>query len=421
MQRQLISLYERHFPGFLRRRMPPSLKASLTGALYRATRHPDLGFRHLRQLRVLGQEGRGVALYGAPGTGAEGLVDPLFDADLTSLGKTQIHAEFGYRGLWLGGPVRGAKEVEIRLDAVVLRRQNLRGTSRLRYILGRDSLALFPPVGRLEVVSDHGTVLGAWQVTVPEGQGGIAAAIAQRGLLEKKGGLRLNAGELAARQDAYLALYARVRAAFRAEFNTPVFILYGTLLGQHRSGDFIPGDDDFDVGYLSEKKSFTAVRDEAVMMIERLVARGFTVALNAEGKPFRICDEAAGPDIWLDNRPVFCPGDGHVWLHKQARLRLSLDDFRSPEPGLLRGVEVLKPRASEAFLAAYYGPGWHVPDPSFSNNNNNIDYKVTRGLALVNLTHAQQRDLAARIKARDLPGRFAPLALQNLYPLPEQD
>jgi hypothetical protein len=414
--RKLISLYEKRLRRFTHAVMPPSLRAALTGSLFRLTHHPDLGFRHVRQLLAQGQGRRALDLYAHENAQMTALADPLFAASLVPQGRCTLNAEFGYRGLWLGGRV-SAEWIDIRLDGVAVRREKLRGAGSFRYIIGREALALFPHTGLLDVIDDTGHVLAAWQVGVPHGKGGVAQAIAHRGPLEKKGGLRADVNELKARQDAYLALYTRVNAAFQDEFGKPVFILYGTLLGQHRSADFIPGDDDFDVGYLSEQTSFASVRNEAITLIERLVARGFTVSLNAEGKPFRIRDDQAGPDIWLDNRPVFCPGDNHVWLHKQARLDLPLNNFAALERAELRGCPILKPRDTEAFLAAYYGTGWRVPDPTFSNATKGIDPQITRGLAQVNLTLAQQKELAVRIKSQQTTGHFAPLALAKLYPL----
>jgi len=415
VQRRLIRLYDRHLAAVSRAAVPVSLRAAITGALYRATRHPDLGFRHVQQLRRMGQDARALALYAAPGAGPDALDDPLLDAVLTPRGTPLTDAEFGYRGLWIGGRAPG-EWVEFRLDGAVLRRERLRGRAAFRYIVGRQALALFPPQALLEVVDDADRVLGAYDVRMPDGQGGIAAAIDRLGPLEKKGGLRPDAAMLEGHHAAYLALYARVRDAFEAEFGIPLLILYGTLLGQHRSGSFIPGDDDFDVGYVSDQTAPDALRAQAARMIEALVARGFEIALNAEGKPFRIRDAAAPPGLWLDNRPVFAPGDGHVWLHKQARLQMDLADF-TPVKAWMNGTEVLKPRATETFLAQYYGPGWRVPDPGFSNASKAVPSPVIRGLRAVNFSRAEQRSLAQRIAARHLPGRFAPMALQWLYPL----
>ena len=123
-------------------------------------------------------------------------------------------------------------------------------------------------------------------------------------------------------------------------------------------------------------------------------------------RPFRV--RAGDGATWchLDNRPLYCPGDGHLWLHKQARLPLPLADYETGEAALLRGHPVLRPENPETFLEAYYGPGWRIPDPGYSNAAKGIPKSVTRGLSRICLSPRQQRDLAARYPGRVIPERW---------------
>ncbi|MCC5955665.1 MAG: hypothetical protein JJU07_06145 [Natronohydrobacter sp.] len=349
----------------------------------------------------------------------------------------RFHAYFGYLGLKITAsltaprnlpPEKLPQALEIMLDDHVLRPERLnfvRGKATIRFTAKRETLEMFPQDALLSIRTSQGGYLTYGKSTthlrlkVPHGDGSIFENLETVGPLNKKGWPRLSPEAMYEKQNRYLELYTRARKAFMEEFNKPLFLLYGTLLGQHRGGDFIPGDDDFDVGYVSEQTTPEAVKAEAIEIMERLVKRGMIVLLNREGKPHRLRDAESGTEIHLDNRPVFTKGDGHVWLHKLARLDMSLDEFRNVETAKLRDTKIFKPRGTEDFLAGYYGPGWRVPDPGFSNASKVITPDITRTLAAVCLSLDEQRALKTRLDARNLRGEFIPIALQKLYPLEE--
>ena len=446
MKRRIMNAYARRMPERVKQLIPNAFKSWCLGVLYRRTLHPDFGFKHVQLLRQMGQNRKAANLYAQPEAvkemNADNITDdPLFKSSLTpELSRKDVgsggyfQAEFGYRGLMLGGKLiaggsAAPSHIDIILNDQLLRREKLsfsKGIARFQYIIQRSSLSGFPQHSHLKIITSEGLSLflnknyDSIVICLPHADESILDLEHLGSALDKKGERRLSVKEIEQRQDQYLDLYGRVRRIFQDVFNKPLFILYGTLLGQHRSGDFIPGDDDFDVGYVSGQNTFSGIKSEAIEMMETLVKHGLTVSLNREGKLFRITDYMCDAAIYLDNRPVFSQGDGFVWMHKQARLKLDLQGFSVVEKATLRGVTVLKPNCSEAFLAAYYGAGWAVPDPSFSNKSKKIDPFISKKLATLNMSHAEQRDLKTQFSGLENCGDFTPVALSPLYPIREK-
>lgn len=443
MKRQLLHAYRVFVPDLVKRYIPSSVKAAVLGLAYALTGYPDL---RLWQMRHLYKSGPGRWL-------SRDVDDPLFSCTLQpAYGASepavtppgQFFVEFGFLGLKVKGQLTDPEalavgKVELRLDGQLLccigiiPSQN--GHARILFTIRRPALELFPRQGRLWLQTMSGRRLlvdmryfpsqapakekfHEIDLGIPFGNGEIFNHIAATGHLDKKGWPRPTLAETQARQEQMLELYSRVREVFDQEFKRPLFLLYGTLLGQVRGNDFIPGDDDFDVGYVSEARTPAEIKAEACLIMEKLVARGFVVSLNHLGRPHRIRDASiGGVEIHLDNHIVFSLGDEHVWMHPRARLALSLDAFRSVETVLMRGVEVLIPVGAEDFLAAHYGSGWRIPDPGYVNLVTSPDRNVAQVLSKIYLTRSEQRSLSRRLSAQRLPGDFVAAALEPPYPL----
>ena len=155
-------------------------------------------------------------------------------------------------------------------------------------------------------------------------------------------------------------------------------------------------------------------------MVVRLVARGFTVSFNRNGRLFRLRLADSPPHVHLDVHAVWFE-DGRAWIHPQARLDCTPEDFLPPRTGVLRGVAVDLPQRPEAFLRAYYGESWRVPDPAYSTVARRIPRGVSRNLARAFVTPAEhgemQREISALPAAGVPPGRLISIGSHSLYPL----
>ena len=339
-------------------------------------------------------------------------------------------------GLWikvqLGNRMADLDFVDLMIDGIPFRRIKVRNKAkRILYVVKRPALTYFPVQGELSVRASNGLPLfmegkkgtGAL-LEIPHGNGEIKNILKEIVYLDKKGDIPLSKEEIKQRHEEYLRLYAKVKAFFDKEIDKPLFILYGTLLGVYRDGELIPGDDDFDVGYLSEKNDPVAVKEEAKEIIEKLVRAGFTISFNQAGRPLRIRDSNNSVDLHLDVRPVWYQG-GKIWAHLQACLPLKMEDFKPIQKTNFRGIEVYIPQRPDKFLEAYYGSGWKVPDPSYSNYNKQVDPVVKKNLAKACLTISEFRNMKEIIFNKSLDrSKMGELIFKpdyDLYPLEEYE
>ncbi|MBB5022915.1 LicD family protein [Desulfurispira natronophila] len=147
--------------------------------------------------------------------------------------------------------------------------------------LKREVLARFPSTGTMALTTPDGKVVSwrgcsEWRVKIPHGDGRLFSTIESGGSVDKKGFLAPTPQQVRTRQDRYLEIYQEANAFFSQHWGSPMLLLYGTLLGVVREGDFIPGDDDFDAGYVSNKGSPGAVKQETMELVVQLVLHGFS-------------------------------------------------------------------------------------------------------------------------------------------------
>jgi len=370
-------------------------------------------------------------------TGAGRETDPLFECKIVPGAKAvakpvgYYKAELVLMGMKIMGVLPGSKAgaVEIRIDGKLLRKVNVgKGiVPEFNFMVKRPSIELFPKKLSMTIITDAGETLAAFggaeslDLTIPHGSGAILDILAQGGRLDKKGVISPSAEETRAHQDAYLKLYDSAREFFDKKLSKPLFLMYGTLLGFYREGDFIKGDDDFDAGYTSDETTPEAVLEETKRIVRELLRGGFTITFNSRGRLFRIQhDDFGDASVHLDARPLWFQ-DGKVWAHNHFSAPGVREDYLPICEGKLRGVKVYYPARTETFLLNHYGPGWKVPDPGFTYYRSQIDPAILRNLSRALMKPGEYRAMAAEVEAEraNTPGmgRFISLAAMNLYPL----
>ncbi|MFW5643387.1 MAG: hypothetical protein ACOCYQ_05115 [Alkalispirochaeta sp.] len=349
----------------------------------------------------------------------------------TVAGRFQVYLKFN--GINIRGYVKrqhesGDAAVDIVVEGRTIRSVNTAKRGGLHYFelnLKRDVVLRFPPTARISIRTnngDHLAFLGRTGIGVhiPGAAGDLFQLLDEGYKITKKGQLTSSREEVIQRQNGYLELYSRMKEFFDNEIGTPVFLMYGTLLGLHRDGDFIPGDDDFDAGYIVDTTDPKEAKEETKRIITKLLYAGYTVSFNRRRKLFRVHNRKDGKDgIHLDLRPVWFSG-GNMWAHLQACIPASVDDFLPVQTVSMRGVQVDIPRDPEVLLAGYYGPGWKVPDPGYVNDTASTRRDVVRTLDKARITPAEYRRMVSFFRNEGYQegmGEFISLSYQSMYPL----
>ncbi|WP_430645975.1 methyltransferase domain-containing protein [Agromyces sp. GXS1127] len=149
------------------------------------------------------------------------------------------------------------------------------------------------------------------------------------------------------------------------ELGMQPFITGGTLLGAIRSGDFLPHDDDADVGYVSKADGRVDVVLESLELERALAAAGFDVRPHSRSHLQVLFSDAEGRvDHYVDLFPGFTIGDRYcqpIAVRTPARGLAILPRTTVP----LAGADMPSVADPETWLARTYGPAWRTPDPSF--------------------------------------------------------
>ncbi|OHD26357.1 MAG: hypothetical protein A2Y38_00230 [Spirochaetes bacterium GWB1_59_5] len=371
--------------------------------------------------------------------------DPLFFCQAVPVqGETEpagkpagfFKVDFVFSGLRIMGNLpRGTEEsVSIMLDGVKIRDINVTEgilSSAFTFKVTRSALRLFPATATLTIRAAGGRPLrlfsgeSAFSLFVPHGVAGSSPFIDGTRRLDKKGVPVPTLEELAADRREFFAIYADARRFFLERFGKHLFLAYGTLLGFHRAGDFIPGDDDFDTGFMAEATDPETVKLEVTEMVEALTVEGFSVSFNRRGRLFRLHARGAGiAGCHIDVHSFWAQND-RIWAHNDFCACGTREQFVPATERDFKGFTAFVPADPEAYLSAHYGPGWRVPDPGFINTYEDKDPGVLAGLAKALIAPVEYKAAYARLealrKANPAIGEFVSLADRSLYPLPDKD
>jgi hypothetical protein len=272
-------------------------------------------------------------------------------------------------GLHIDGEVASSdiEDIYFKIDDKLARKVSIHQSRFFLIKIDRSILSKLPkkPVFTLE--TENGKKLNFNKsdralLTIPFGTGELDELLEAGILLSKKGTVAESQEELERKKNDSLDLYSHLKDIFEKELGIPLFVMYGTLLGCIREGDFIKNDDDFDIGYVSFKTDPKEVKKETIDLMVKVTKMGFNILINPVGRMFKIY---ADTDAHLDVMPVWFEGAWNV-AFAGAAVKSSVDDYLPVKTGTLRGQEVFIPGRSEAFLAGYYGPDWKIPDPGYS-------------------------------------------------------
>lgn len=179
-------------------------------------------------------------------------------------------------------------------------------------------------------------------------------------VFNEKGKLQLSKTVDTVWQDNMFALFDGM-SAILAKKDLKLFVMYGTLLGAYRNGNFIGHDHDFDAGYISSHTDSNKVLVEFTEVAEALAEHGYRVVCKLSC--IWVTDPKSGVTI-----DIF-----HTYFDESGKLLLPFgvcgtkpftsSEFRGYAELDLAGRKVPAVADTQALVEFIYGPHWKTPNP----------------------------------------------------------
>jgi hypothetical protein len=301
-------------------------------------------------------------------------------------GKLRIHGTFRISECTTV-VIRVAGEIEKQVSVA----PPVEGLFSFSFAFGKSALVHFPSSAGISVevgerVIPHESGQHFFTVEVPNGDGTLHRRLDEGYVIDKWGQLKLPIALKPEWSHNVLTLYQEFSAYFENHFGKRPFFIAGSLLGLIRENNFLPFDDDMDVGYFSTFRRPESVRDEMFEMLKLMIGDGLEVRIGHNGGFYKV----GSPDADFDVFPSW-HYKGRVWMPQSQSMPSDATLMHPPRPVDFLGTHVFVPNRPEDYLALHYGEDWRVPDPHYLERKQPGVLKVLRR---VRLTIEQRQALA---------------------------
>lgn len=163
------------------------------------------------------------------------------------------------------------------------------------------------------------------------------------------------------RRDAHLDALDRIFEVF-GNFDIPLVLCYGTLLGAVREDSFLAHDDDVDLLYFDGSTSFEQVVENQKVLIQKLNEASVRCGAEAKGTNFHVSLGGVSLDLFPSWRQG---GELHLIMQQMRWRPIDADIVFPIGSSTIHGRRYSAPGNAEKFLVERYGDSWVVPDPFY--------------------------------------------------------
>ena len=307
-------------------------------------------------------------------------------------------------GLRVSGLVSDAaiESVSVAIDDRIVKQVDIdhsQAVGKFLFNIRHASLESFPQQARVSVLAgehplrdEYGSTTA--EVHCPFGSGNLFERLERGEVFTKKGAL-VPMDLIQISPQRLLDAYTRLRTFFAERLDLDLFLMYGTLLGCHRDGRFIPGDDDLDVGFVTSCSDPVSLKQEAIRITNVALAAGFDVTPRYGGSLFKIWINEIDIDIY----PIWFHL-GRAWGYDA--MVADRNDFLPTSRCTFLGSEVLVPCNPDKLLDATYGANWRTPQPGFRH------YRPKSVINMINRTALTPRQSKELMEANAEAGSAPP-------------